>query len=315
MTPEPAISILDAINDDRLFGRWFAGPSWDRWKVFLAALFALPMTPEQLAIYQHHTGRTAPPLTPPREAWVKCGRRSGKSLVAALISLFLCTLRDYSPYLAPGEVATGMVVSPDRRQSRIIRRYQAGLCRAVPALAAMIVNETKDALELSTGSGSGAVLETQTASDAAVRGYTCAVICNDEIAFLPSGDCVDPDKEIIAAERPCLVSLPGSLLLSISSPYARRGCLWEAFEAHYGKDSSPVLFWEGTSLEMNSSLDPKIVADAFEADPDAARSEWNGEFRSDCERLFRPEALDACEDQDRPLILPPYFGEESGVPA
>jgi hypothetical protein len=293
------ITILDAMADPRIFGKWFASPSWNAWKAFLAALFALPMNDAQLALYRHHTGRQSPPLVPFRECWVCAGRRSGKSAVAALISVYMSIFRDWRPYLGPGEVCTAMVVSPDRKQSRIIRRFQAGFCRSIPAIAPLIVNETKDSLEFDNRTA----LETQTASDA-VRGYVSHVIVNDEVCFLPVDGLSDPDKEVISAERPCLASLPGSILLSISSPYGRRGCMYEAFEAHYGKDDSPVLFWKGTSLEMNPTLDPQIIAAAFEADAVAAAAEWNADFRSDCERLFTLETLDAITDFDRPLILP-----------
>src|SRR5690242_20648273 len=46
----------------------FRGESWHAWRVFLAALFALPLNDEDLAIYQRHTGRTAPPTQPLVEA-------------------------------------------------------------------------------------------------------------------------------------------------------------------------------------------------------------------------------------------------------
>jgi hypothetical protein len=301
-----ATTLLEAIDDPRIFGKWFASSSWDSWRAFLAALFALPMTPAQLALFQKHTGRTTPPREPYRECWTCTGRRAGKSLIAALISVYLSAFKDYSRYLGPGEYLTGMVVSPDRKQSRVIRRFQGGFIGAIPSLASLLVNETKESLQLS----SQCVLETQTASSATLRGYTSHVIVNDEIAFLPTESSTNPDEEILIAERPCLASIPGSLLLSISSPYARRGELYRAFENHYGKDASDVLFWKASSLEMNPSLDPRVIAEAYEWDPAIAAAEWGGDFRSDCERLFTLEALDACTDYDRPLMLLPDFTEE-----
>ena len=300
------MTILDAMDDDRVFGRWFRGPSWDAWRAFLAALFALPMTDAQLALYRYHTGRQTPPAIPCREAWVCCGRRAGKSIIAALIAVYLSAFRDYSAYLGPGEVATGLTVCPDRKQSRIIARFQRGFCAGIPSLAALVEGETKESLELSNGT----LLEVGTASDKTLRGYTCFFIDNDECCFLPTENSAEPDREILIAERPCLVSLPGSLLLNTSTPYARRGCMWDAYQDHYAADGDPVLFWKGSSLEMNPSLDAAIIAAAFEADSAAADAEWGGNFRSDCEKLFTVEALEACTDYDRPLILPPDFEEE-----
>ena len=58
------MDILQAIKDPAVFAPFFKGKTWDAWFVFLAALFALPMTDEQLAIYTKFTGRTTPPTSP-----------------------------------------------------------------------------------------------------------------------------------------------------------------------------------------------------------------------------------------------------------
>jgi hypothetical protein len=49
----------------------------DAWKAFFAALFGLPMTAEQLAVYKQHTGRTTAPSSPSHEAWLVIGRHRG----------------------------------------------------------------------------------------------------------------------------------------------------------------------------------------------------------------------------------------------
>ena len=83
------MNILQCLDDPKVFGAHFKSPTWDVWRVFLAALFALQMTPEQLQIYQKFTGRTTPPTSPLHEAWLVCGRRSGKSYILALIAINL----------------------------------------------------------------------------------------------------------------------------------------------------------------------------------------------------------------------------------
>ena len=101
----------------------------------LAALFALPMTREQLALYSKLTGRTTPPTQPFHEAWLCIGRRGGKSFILAVIAVFLACFKDWRPFLGPGEVATVMIIAADRRQARVIMRYSLGCSRAVPMLA------------------------------------------------------------------------------------------------------------------------------------------------------------------------------------
>jgi hypothetical protein len=290
------ISILDAMSDPKLFGPWFRGKSWTLWRVLLAALFGLPMTVDQAELYRKHTGRSKPPTKPFREARLLCGRRSGKSLIAALIAVFLAIFRDYTPYLAPGELATMMVIAADRRQARVIMRFIKGFVSGVPLLASMIVRETRETLELSNR----VVIEVHTASFRTIRGYTCGLCCNDEECFWPSDETsAEPASEIIAAERPSLITIPFSLLLSLSSPHARRGPMYQAMREHYGKDNSPVLFWKAPSLEMNPSLDPAIVAEAYERDPIAAAAEYGAQFRSDCESFIAREAVETCVFQGR----------------
>ncbi len=46
------MNILDAIRDDKVFGQHFTADTWAAWLAFLSALFALPMTGEQLRAVQ-----------------------------------------------------------------------------------------------------------------------------------------------------------------------------------------------------------------------------------------------------------------------
>src|SRR6516164_3069941 len=104
MSNRQRFTLLDAIDDPQLFAPWFRDRStWASWFAFLRALFALPLTPEQLAIYQQCTNRAAPPSTPASEGWLVCGRRSGKSFMLALCAVYLAAFYSYRQFLAPGE--------------------------------------------------------------------------------------------------------------------------------------------------------------------------------------------------------------------
>ena len=138
------MNILRALDDAQVFRPFFRGDTWGAWRAFLAALFALPMTAEQTAIYQTHTGRSAPPGEASHEAWLICGRRSGKSFILALVAVFLACFRDWRPHLGPGETATVMVIAADRKQARTILRYCLGLLRGTPMLARQIESETQE---------------------------------------------------------------------------------------------------------------------------------------------------------------------------
>jgi hypothetical protein len=92
----PAISILDAVRDQRLFGPAFKDlSSWRSWLAFLAGLFALPMSEVEADLWRDCTGRSTLPSKPFSEAWLVCGRRSGKSFTMALLGVYLATFRAY----------------------------------------------------------------------------------------------------------------------------------------------------------------------------------------------------------------------------
>ena len=108
------VSLSRCLDDPHLFGQFFRDESWRSWRIFLAALFAEPADEAGLAAYRVATGRTAWPSAPFSEAALIVGRRGGKSRILALIAVFLATTRDYSPCLAPGEVATIAVIAANR---------------------------------------------------------------------------------------------------------------------------------------------------------------------------------------------------------
>jgi terminase large subunit-like protein len=300
-----AFSILDAIRDQRLLGAAFKDVStWRAWLVFLAGLFALPMSESEAEVWRECTGRESLPQRPFNEAWLVCGRRSGKSFTMALIAVFLACFRDYRAFLGPGEKCTIMVVAADRKQARVVLRFVRGLL-APPVLAKRVVNDVSDAIELA----GDVVIEVITASHA-VRGYSLGAALVDELAFFPSDDASVSGAEIIAAIRPAMATIPNSLLICASSPYARRGALWEAYRRYHGKDDAPVLVWRAPTVVMNPSVPRGVIDDAYEADPASAAAEYGAEFRTDVETFVSREAVEACVAfgvRERPPVLDEYY--------
>jgi hypothetical protein len=303
------MNILQAISDPKVFAPFFKGDTWNAWLTFLCALFALPMTDEQIALYSRHTGRTSPPAQPSHESWLVCGRRSGKSFVLAVVAIFLAAFRDWRPFLGPGEVGTIMVVAADRRQARVIMRYCLGLLRSVPMLAQLIESETRESIALRIR----IVIEVHTASFKSTRGYALIAGLLDELAFWPIDETSSaPDVEVLGAIRPGMATIPGSMLLCASSPYARRGALFDAWRRHYGKDGDPVLCWRASTREMNPRVPQSVIDEATDRDPANAASEYGAEFRSDIEALLTREAVEACVSCDvrerAPMSSARYFG-------
>jgi hypothetical protein len=282
--------LAEALDDPNLFAHHFQRKSWRAWKSFLAALFAERPSADDLEIYRACTGRASWPLAPSTESTLIVGRRGGKSRILALIAAYLAALKDYGPYLAAGEVATIAVLAADKSQARSIFRFIIGFLKASPLLDQLIVRRDAETIELSNR----VVIEITTASFRSTRGYSYGAILCDEVAFWHSDEASsNPDVEILRALRPGLASIPGSMLLIASSPYGKKGEVYNTFRKHYGRDGARVLVWKAPSRVMNSSLDPAIVEEAYESDPEAAKAEYGAEFREDLADFLTQEAIDA----------------------
>lgn len=282
-------TILDAMT---LAG--MVGKTWDVWRVFWKAVFALPMTAEELVIFQRHTNRQTPPAKPVREAWQPMGRRAGKSRNSAIAGLYLAIRQDYREHLAPGEVAVLPVIGVDHDQAAQVMRFIKGLL-PIPTFAQYLKRELMNSVEFTTGVS----IEVATASYRTTRGFTNIGCIADEIAFWRSEDSAEPDSEVLRALRPGMATIPDSLILALSSPYAQRGELYRAVKEHFGKESDRVLVWNADSQSMHAD-DPELnatVAQAFIDDPVVAASEYGQGgsvvFRSDVESFVDASAVEA----------------------
>ena len=84
------------------------------------------------------------------------------------------------------------------------------------------------------------------------------------------------------------------MMLVASSPHARKGALWQAYQKHFGKDGDPVLIWQATTRDMNPSVPQSFIDEKLAADPVRAAADYLAQFRSDMEGFVSREALQAC---------------------
>lgn len=240
----------------------FRAPSWDGWRAILARLT------EEV-----------------REFYAVVGRGAGKSRIVALLACFFAS-REYAR--APGEFIYIGVFGPDRKQAALTFRYILGLLRSVPALAQLIVNETRDSVELSNG----VIIEVITASLAAPRGRAYALAIVEEAAFLPTDDqSANPDVELLRAIRPAAARVPHSLVAVVSTPYALRGVIGTAYQRFHDQPDGEVVFVQADTLALNPTFDQRAVETAYAEDPASAAAEFGGQFRADLESYVSNENL------------------------
>jgi hypothetical protein len=269
----------------------------------LIAAMGERLLPDERKLFRKLTGRDHEPGQRVEELVGVIGRRGGKSRAIACLASYIAGLVDHRALLAAGERGVVLCIAPDQRQAKIILDYAEAAFNATSILRPLIRSRTQDTLSLTTGID----IEVRAASFRRLRGPTFIAVIADEGAFFFLADegAANSDSEILDAVRPGLATT-GGLLAVLSSPYAKRGELYELHKRHYGPQGDPlVLVAQGESRIFNPTLPQSVVDRALSRDPQAASAEYLAKFRDDIESFIGREVVDACVDVDvreRPYV-------------
>ena len=223
-------------------------------------------------------------------------------MAAALAVYFAC----FIPHkLAAGERGMCLVLSASQEQSRTVFGYALAFLRESPVLRWEIAEVTRNEIRLKNG----VIIAIHTNSFRTTRGRTLLGVIFDETAYWRSDESATPDAEVYTAIMPSLVRPGGAgMLVSISIPYRRVGLLHQKHKQYFGTDADGVLVVQAPTVTLNPSLTEEMISAQRQADPTAARSEWDAEFRADLVGFLDDASIDAAVDRDRPLELPPVAG-------
>ncbi len=299
MKPDP----IKLMHDRRMFGKFFRDvKTWAAWEVFLKAVFTLSMTAVERELFTRSTGLDGPLKQRPSQVYVIAGRRSGKSVMAALIALYLALFEDWKGKVSPGERPVVLLMAVDKAQAGIVKRYIEGFLDLTPTLRAVVKKVTAESIELENG----VVILIKPCSFRAIRGLTVVAAVLEELSFWRfESESASPDREVVTALKPALATTSG-LIVGISTPYTRAGFLYEQFKASWGKPGS-TLIWKAATSMMNPTIDKGIIDQAIAEDQAAAAAEWMGEFRMDLTGYIDPEVIDAAVIPGR-AMQPPVAG-------
>jgi hypothetical protein len=299
----PILTMRQALEASQALACALVGPSWQSWRIMLLAAMGERLTAAERAIFAKLTGREREPRRRIDEFVAVVGRRGGKSRAMALLATYLAGFCEHK--LAPGERGVLLCVAPDQRQAAIILDYVAAFFALSPMLYDRIVNRVGDTLELK----GNIAIEVRAGSFRRLRGPTYIAAIADESAFWYSDDgaSLNPDTEILNAIRPGL-GTTGGMLVVASSPYARRGALWDAYRQHYGsRGSDSILVCHGATRDFNPTFSQRIIDAAIEQDAPKANAEYGAVFRTDLESFVSREAVAAVVVAER-YELPPVSG-------
>src|SRR5262245_42527913 len=288
----PRVTLRKALEDPALLGEVLGGDTWHTWRTFFWQRWASRCSQPSLRpssgslAARHH----------PRTASTSCGAASAVAAVRAvqwLHSPSSAGLCDYSDKLSPGERGVVLLLAPDMKQAKVLLGYAEGTLESTPIMKQLLASRTAETLTLTTG----ITLEVRNASFRRIRGVTCVAVLADECAFWMSDESANPAVEILNAARPALATTQGPLI-AISSPYARRGALWDIYKRHFGPQGDPmILVAQGATRDFNPDLPQSIIDRAMERDAAAANAEYMAQFRTDVEAFITREAVEECVKQ------------------
>lgn len=295
-----------ALADPLLLGAAL-GPdlsSWGTWRTIIKAAHGQTLTEDEQDLFATIAGpNRPPPSSRVDELWVLAGRRSGKSRMAAALATDIA-MQDHRAKLAPGETGFIVIMSPTREQSKVIHNYIRAFFASSPILRQMVVNHNTEEIELNNR----VTIAVTTNSFRTVRSRTLIAAIFDETAFWRDETSANPDQEIYRATLPALITT-GGMLIGISSPYRKIGLIHQKWRDHFGNDSrDSVLVIQAPTTTLNPTIDVERIAAARKDDPEAAKAEWDGEFRGDISSLLDDKQIDDAIDAARPLELPPRDG-------
>ncbi|WP_189397239.1 MULTISPECIES: hypothetical protein [unclassified Mesorhizobium] len=290
---KPRVSMREALTDPQLLGGALPGPSWAIWRTLLIAAMGEPLKGEEQEQFTTVTGRMDVPGVMVDELWCVVGRRGGKTRAAGTLAAYTSTLCDWTDKLAPGERGVFPILAASTSQADRAYQHTVGILQHSPVLRGQIMGDpTTETIKLSNAID----IQIRPANFRTIRGITAVGAIADELAFWHVEGSRNPDREILAALRPALLTTGGPLMV-ISSPYARRGELYRTYRADYGPDGDPkILVAKGASKIFNSTLPQSEIDKAYERDPASASAEYGAEFRTDVEMLFDRDTVELAVD-------------------
>ena len=298
---KPRTTIRKALSDKRLLGHVIAGNSWKVWRTLLIAAMGEKLLPDERTLFTQITGREREPLQRVHEFEVVGGRRSGKTRALSCLISYISGLCDHRDVLIGGETGVFLALAQTQQVATQLLNYVEEDFNSSPLLKQLVVGRTADTLELKGNIS----VEVRPASLRKLRGPTYIGICADELAFWMVGDNYqNPDVEILAAASPGLLTTRGPIVMA-SSPYSRKGVLWDTYRKHYGPNGSPlVLVAHGSTRTFNNTVPQDEIDRLLEKDPARNAAEYLAEWRTDIESFVSADVVEACVVRDRRELQP-----------
>ena len=234
-----------------------------------------------------------------------CGRRSGKSLIAAILSIYLGVTTNWRPFLRLTPAATVLIMSHSKEFSDEVLDLMREMLQNSPLLSKLINKDKKN-----TASTlflkvpflvNGAIMDSQVqlkvgaASSKTTRGGACCVIICDEIAFWNLDENMkETDVKILKAVRPTMKQFgEKGMLIKLSSPAIKQGVLFNEYEMDKrGELPETYAVFKAPSWFMNNVIPIKEYYEEERLDSEAFDNEYRANFKDSLSNFILPETVE-----------------------
>jgi hypothetical protein len=245
-----------------------------------------------------------------------CGARGGKSYVLIALRMLHLALTVSLETLAPGEIASAIIVAPDIRLARQALRYAIGASQQAPELKALVSSVTSDSFVVSREGGRTVVVEClpATRGGSALRGRSLVGAALDEAAFFRDENSVVNDSEVFKALAPRV--MVGGQIVIASTPWSEAGILHDLFSTNHGQPTTAIAAHAPTTLLRDDERTRSMVERERQRDPDNARREFDAVFMpAGSGFFFDASVIDAAVVPDAVFPLPHRRGATASVAA
>ncbi len=236
-----------------------------------------------------------------------CGRRSGKTLISAVIAIYCAISNNWKPFLKKTPFATVLIMSHSREFSDEVLEVIRTLIESSDILSALVNKQKKNTSSTMNlkipwiVSGkieySRVQIKVAAASSKTTRGVAaCAILC-DEIGFWGLDETMkESDFKIIKAVRPSMKQFRDlAMLIKLSSPAIRQGILYDEYKkSRAGELPESYAIFKAPSWVISP---PDVVPDSefieeYELDPDGFDTEYRSNFTDSLSNFIVPEYID-----------------------
>lgn len=272
-------------------------------------------------IYLFLTGKVYTFSDNPEEAINKinliCGRRSGKSLLCAIIAIYVAVTTNWKPYLRKTPYASVLILSHSREFSDELMEVIRSMIEASPILSKLINEDkknTQSTMNLKVPFIQDRILEYSrvqirvgASSSKTTRGQAACCVIADEIAFWALEENMkETDEKIMKAVRPAQKQFGSkAMLLKLSSPGPKSGVLYnEYLRWQAGTLPSSYAVFKAPTWAMNNIIPLKELIEEHQLDPDSFDTEYRSNFVDSLSNFIVSEYIDMAVLKGSSFIAP-----------